>query len=133
MAMEQGGPSDMVAATYASFFERVGAALLDGLILIIPNYIVARLLFPGASTILGWAYLVYFTGTTGQTLGKRVLGIKVVRADGTAMDWGTAALREIVGKLVSAVILGIGYLFPIWDARKQALHDKIASTLVVKA
>lgn len=118
---------------YASFLERVGAVILDWLILIIPTAIVARATNPLVSQIVTYAYFVYFTGSSGQTLGKRVLNIKVVKADGSAMEYGSAVLREIVGKFVSGIILGIGFLFPLWDARKQALHDKVASTLVVKS
>lgn len=40
-------------------------------------------------------------------------------------------LREIIGKFLSAIILGIGYLMVIWNPKKQALHDKIAKTYVV--
>ncbi|HCB22768.1 TPA: RDD family protein, partial [Candidatus Daviesbacteria bacterium] len=44
----------------------------------------------------------------------------------------TFALREILGKLASGLILGIGYLMVAWDSKKQGLHDKIASTYVVR-
>ena len=60
------------------------------------------------------------------------MGIRVVDAQGKTPNMLTFFLREVVGKLVSGIILGIGYLIVLWDGRKQALHDKIASTYVVR-
>jgi uncharacterized RDD family membrane protein YckC len=44
----------------------------------------------------------------------------------------TFFLREIIGKIVSSIILFIGYLMILWDGKKQGLHDKIAGTVVIK-
>jgi uncharacterized RDD family membrane protein YckC len=66
-------------------------------------------------------------------LGKKALKIKVIKLDsGQAPGYGGAALREIIGKLVSSFVFGLGYLWAIWDSRKQTWHDKIAGTVVVK-
>jgi uncharacterized RDD family membrane protein YckC len=121
------------AVPYASWLERLGAFILDQLILIIPIALaglVMRNRFAG--NLVSFAYYIYFTGSSGQTIGKRALGIRVTKADGSPVDYGVAALRETIGKFVSGIILGIGFLFPLWDARRQALHDKVASTVVVK-
>lgn len=77
------------------------------------------------------AYYVAFTGLRGQTPGKMALGIKVVRDDGRAPGLAFAALREIVGKAVSSVVVLLGFLWVAWDRRKQGWHDKIARTSVV--
>jgi uncharacterized RDD family membrane protein YckC len=78
----------------------------------------------------------------GQTLGKQALGIRVAREDGRPMSYGTAVLREWVAKtlvfqLAAAIVLGLAtlldYLWPLWDARNQALHDKLASTVVMRS
>ncbi|APG26290.1 hypothetical protein A7E75_09260 [Syntrophotalea acetylenica] len=83
------------------------------------------------SSAVGMAYYVVFTGACGQTPGKMLLRLKVVRRDGQNMTYGRAALREILGKFVSGITLGIGYLMVAFDAHKQGLHDKIADTCVI--
>ncbi|KKQ59381.1 MAG: RDD domain protein, partial [Candidatus Daviesbacteria bacterium GW2011_GWA2_38_17] len=85
-----------------------------------------------AQLVLAIGYYVWFQSRTGQTLGKKVMKIKVVNATGATPSLGTFALREILGKLASGLILGIGYLMVAWDSKKQGLHDKIASTYVVR-
>lgn len=84
----------------------------------------------GASLSIGYA--VFFTGYCGQTPGKMALRIKVIRTDGSQLSYGRAALREVLGKFVSGILLGIGYLMVIFDSQKQGLHDKIADTYVIK-
>ena len=65
------------------------------------------------------------------TLGKIVIGIKVVNNNGQRLDFSKTLLRNL-SKILSAFILGIGYIMIIFDDRKQGLHDKIADTFVVK-
>lgn len=123
---------------YASFWQRFAASFLDGIILIVVNWLLAAVLksitdqASWLGTIIGWAYSVYFIGSQGATPGKKVLNIKVVKADDSALTYGDAVLREVIGKLVSAITLGIGFLWMLWDPNKQTLHDKIAKTYVVK-
>ena len=83
-------------------------------------------------TVLSISYAVFFTGYCGQTPGKMALRIKVIRTDGAPITYGRAALREVLGKFVSGILLGIGYLMVAFDNRKQGLHDKIADTYVIK-
>jgi uncharacterized RDD family membrane protein YckC len=83
-------------------------------------------------TMLSISYAVFFTGYCGQTPGKMALRIKVVRTDGSPVTYGRAALREVLGKFVSGILLGIGYLMVAFDSHKQGLHDKIADTYVIK-
>ena len=92
-----------------------------------------QLLFQGIGWIATVAYYVYFTAK-GQTLGKKALKIRVVRVEnGEAPGYTKAFLREVVGKMVSAAVLGLGYLWMLWDGKKQTWYDKIAGTVVVKA
>jgi uncharacterized RDD family membrane protein YckC len=65
------------------------------------------------------------------TLGKMALNIKVTDMNGDRISFGKAALRA-VGRYVSGLIMCIGYLLAAFTEKKQALHDMIASTLVVK-
>lgn len=126
---------------YAGFGVRLVAYLIDVVIIMIAN-IILQMIFSEAnmetvgalaSVVLGWGYLMYFTATTGQTLGKKAMSIKVVRADnGKTVDYVGAFLREIVGRFVAGIVLLIGYLWVIGDAKKQGWHDKIAGTVVIK-
>lgn len=84
----------------------------------------------GASLSIGYA--VFFTGYCGQTPGKMALCIKVIRTDGSPVTYGRAVLREVLGKFISSLLLGIGYLMVIFDNQKQGLHDKMADTYVIK-
>jgi len=73
----------------------------------------------------------------GQTFGKQMMDIRVVRANGEAVTFWNGFLRQVIGQqLLIAVTLYayaiVDYLWPLRDARNQALHDKIASTLVVR-
>jgi uncharacterized RDD family membrane protein YckC len=89
---------------------------------------------------LGWllsgsisvVYYVYFTAFGGQTPGKMALRIKVVRTDSSSLTLGRAFYREVIGKFVSGIILGIGYLMIAFDEKKQGLHDRMADTYVVR-
>ena len=87
--------------------------------------------------VLWTVYSGLLSGITGQTLGKRALGIKVVRlTDRAPIGPGLGLLRALVHALLWQVcgIPGIvDSLWPIWDAQKQSLHDKVAGAIVVRA
>jgi uncharacterized RDD family membrane protein YckC len=77
-------------------------------------------------------WLIYDMGfwmLTGQTLGKRVMGVRVVRTDGTRLRFGNALRREI-GYWLSAILF-LGFLWILFDNRRQGFHDKLAGTIVV--
>jgi uncharacterized RDD family membrane protein YckC len=61
-----------------------------------------------------------------------IVGIKVVDAKGNKPGLLSAALREIPGKIISTIIFYIGFFWIAWDTHKQSLHDKIATTYVIK-
>lgn len=78
--------------------------------------------------------LIFWVNYDGATPGKKLLGIKILKSDGGKLTYPVAIIRYI-GYLVSAAtifIFGLGYLWIIWDKKKQALHDKIAGTIVVR-
>ena len=83
--------------------------------------------------ILPWLYYWLFTGLKGQTPGKMAVGIKVIDAGGNVPGLGRAALRETVGKIISAIPLFLGYFWVAWDPKKQGWHDKLAGTYVTKS
>jgi uncharacterized RDD family membrane protein YckC len=86
--------------------------------------------------LLGFAYLVYnrwIMGGQGQSIGKKVLGLRLIKEEtGQPLGPGLAFARDIC-HFVDAIICGIGYLFPLWDAKKQTIADKIIKSIVVKA
>jgi uncharacterized RDD family membrane protein YckC len=123
----------------AGWWQRVGAALLDFLVLLLPSIILLVIFKQGAlyqllSTLMSLAYFTYFEGgPTGQTVGKRALGIRVYDfRQGGAIGYGRGFLRQI-GKYLSAIPLGLGYLWMLWDKEKQCWQDKIAGSVVVPA
>lgn len=89
-------------------------------------------LFNLARTLVGWGYYSYLTGCYGATLGKKLLGLRVVGEDLQPITYGTAIVREVPAKLLSAPACMLGYIWIWFDERKQGWHDKIAGTLVVQ-
>jgi len=132
-----------VAATTnkAGFWIRTFAYIIDGIGVGIVSGIVASILGGGAgsntanglSILLGLAYFCYFWSAQGggQTLGMRVLNLKVVRTDGSALTL-TQALIRYLGLFVSFICLAIGVIWVAFDADKQGWHDKIAGTYVIR-
>ena len=121
---------------YAGFWERFGAAFIDGLILMGVNLVIRFLFGETTSTvtglIIGWLYgALLESGPNQATVGKKALGLKVTNMEGERISFAQATGRHF-GKLLSTLIIFIGYLIMIWDEKKQTLHDKMANTLVVK-
>jgi uncharacterized RDD family membrane protein YckC len=79
----------------------------------------------------------------GQTIGKQLTGIRVVRSDGEAMSYSSSVLREWVARTVvietvgaalsGGIVILLNYVQPLWDERRRALHDMVASTLVLSS
>jgi uncharacterized RDD family membrane protein YckC len=127
-----GGPS----GPRAGFWQRFGAVAVDALVMIVV-YVPLAVTF-GASAGSDLALLVsiaYFTvlegGATGQTLGKRALGIRVIDLSrGGPIGPGRAFIRW-AGRIVSTLVFYLGYLWMLWDREKQTWHDKMAGAVVV--
>lgn len=121
----------------SGFWRRFVAALLDGIILSVVGGIIGAVLSGSDSAatlvgiLLGIAYYTYLEGSTGQTLGKKALGIRVISLDGGgSIGYGRAFIRYI-GRIVSGIVLLLGYLWMLWDREKQTWHDKFAGSVVV--
>lgn len=97
----------------------------------VKSFILINSLFPG---IWGSLYFVLMTMYFGQTLGKMIMGIKVVRKDGHPLSWLTVIMREVAGRIL-AQLLGtyLGYLVCAFHPRKQGLSDILGDTYVVYA
>lgn len=139
----------------ASFWNRLGAVIVDGIIIWIAGFI-ATLPFSfffsttrsldsvsasaGAQStstliyiVVMFLYVGYFYTTTGQTPGKKLFKVKVVKSDGLGLlNWYQVFLRDIVGKFVSGFFLDLGYLWYYMSEKRQTWHDSIASTYAVK-
>lgn len=83
------------------------------------------------SLSLGLAYESWFLVNKGATPGKMVLSLQVIRADGARLTWGLAIGRHFA-KMLSGMILGIGYILVAFDGEKRALHDMICNTRVTR-
>ena len=77
-------------------------------------------------------YFLFFFTITGQTIGKRVLGLRVVTASGGRLSLGRAALR-LAGYVLSAAPLYLGFLAMLVDDRRRTWHDRIAGSAVIYA
>ena len=95
----------------------------------VQSFILVNALFPG---IWGSLYFVFMTKYFGQTLGKMIMGVRVVSRDGHPLSWTTVIVREVVGRIL-AQLLGsyLGYLVCAFHPRKQGLTDIISDTYVV--
>jgi uncharacterized RDD family membrane protein YckC len=125
----------------ASFGRRLGALLLDGLVLAvveIPLVIIGAVIGGGAIALVYLfipifiAYEIYFHGSpAGQTPGKKWLGIRVVDfATGGPIGYGRSTLR-MIGRYISGIPCYLGYFWMLWDKEKQCWHDKMANDVVV--
>jgi uncharacterized RDD family membrane protein YckC len=74
---------------------------------------------------------VFLAAKTGQTLGKRILGIRIVRENGMPFGLGGAVLRHVAGYFLSAAGAFLGFAWILWDRKQQGWHDKLAHTVVV--
>ena len=94
------------------------------------------LLLTPVSTLLVGAYnKVYLLSTRGYSIGQGIMNLKTVDPQGKSLEMGKAFLRLIVQAAMSFIwfLSILDYLWPLWDEKKQTLHDKAASTFVVKA
>jgi len=76
-------------------------------------------------------YQTLFVGWSGQTPGKALLGLKIIQTSGAEMTYSRAFARWI-GRVLSGLLLGLGFLMIAWTKNKQGLHDKIANTYVIR-
>ena len=148
------------AVTYGGFWRRFWAVVLDGLIvnivtvpagmmLSLPTaamidsdtitaeqmaaYFSAYAMAAFISVLVNWLYFALMESSKWQgTLGKLALGLRVTNGEGRRIGFGRASGR-FFGKMVSALTLGIGYVIQVFTTRRQALHDLIAGTLIVRA
>lgn len=89
------------------------------------------LIVAGLTLLLLVLNFVVLAGTGGQTAGMRILGVYIVRLDGTPFTFKHAAVRHLIGYPLSMAAGFLGFLWMLWDPRQQGWHDKLARTIVV--
>lgn len=144
---------DKDRVVYAGFFVRLAAFLLDSILVTVVLFIFKFIVwimklsmgdmiffkpilfqynaFDILFYILTTGYFVLTTYFCGATMGKSLMKLKVVDADGQKLNFMSVLIRETVGRYLSTVIICVGYFMAGFDNRKQGLHDKIADTLVI--
>ena len=87
-----------------------------------------------ALIVINWLYEALMTSSPrGATLGKQALGLRIIRADGAQLSFGRATARHFLKVMITPLVpLAIGYLMAAFTARKRALHDVLAETLVIR-
>ncbi len=138
------------AAIGAGFWRRCAAYLIDGFLIGLVCWVIElvaiKVLAGSGDTssivagafamyalliVINWLYFALQESSAAQaTLGKRAMGIKVTDDYGRRIGFGRASGR-FFGKIISSIIFNIGFMLAGWTARKQALHDMIAGSLVV--
>jgi uncharacterized RDD family membrane protein YckC len=120
--------STLVALPRATFMERLGAFALDAVLIAI----VVALLVPDPTFVL--LFLVYrigFWAWKGTTVGGIICQLRLVRVDGAPLGFADALVRGLAS-IFSIIVLGLGCFWVLRDPERQAWHDKIAGTYVVK-
>jgi uncharacterized RDD family membrane protein YckC len=129
-------PSPVNTVTrYAGFWERFVAFVIDAIIVTVATGIVFTGTF-GAGIAIGfvapWLYEAFMTSSEWQaTVGKRAMSLVVADLNGSRMSFTRATGRHFA-KYISAFLLGVGFIMAAFTEKKQALHDMIAETLVLK-
>jgi uncharacterized RDD family membrane protein YckC len=128
------------ALVHASFWDRVLSGFID--LVIIWVFMLLLAVFPNAppvamafyAFVLAFAYPAIFTGVFGATVGKAMRNLVVMDASLKRGEIGLLRgfARDFAGKLITLLSLGLGFLVVLTDDRNQALHDKLAGTVVMK-
>ncbi len=118
---------------FAGFWRRVMAAILDGILILAATGVVAAFTTGGlVFVVVGWLYYAFMESSAKQaTLGKLAMGIRVTDMNNKQVDFGRATGR-FFSKFISMITLCIGFIMAAFTDRKQALHDQIAKTLVLR-
>jgi uncharacterized RDD family membrane protein YckC len=122
---------------YASWFKRVGAAFIDyfglaiiAVILFLAHAIILGLLVDLAAFV--WAlYNAYQGGATGQSFGKKTLGLRLLNETTGQPIGGGLGIGRYFLHIIDGIPCYIGYLWPLWDSKKQTFADKILKSVVI--
>lgn len=127
---------------YASWGERVGATLIDAVFVMLVSVLFTFITFGlldnlgGLVAVALWGYIAWLNGSKGQSPGKALTGLKLVRdVDGTTLGGPVGLVRTlslwVIGMFSIGLLWVLALLWPAWDARRQALHDKLFGAVVI--
>ena len=133
----------------AAFGPRLFALALDTLVFLLPAFLLVLVIFAlggpfslfvssRAGGAAFWVYWLFFLvlgivysgiviSMSGQTIGKKIAGVIVLAPDGHILDWATSAKRA-AASVLSALPLGLGFWWALWDKNGETWHDKLAGT-----
>lgn len=140
-------PAGAAQVAYGGFWIRLVAYIIDAILLSVVVGVLASLFgfnlmetdwerydltINLLSLVIGWLYFALMESSErGATVGKMAMGLRVVTSDGQRLSFMNATGRYFA-KILSAIILFIGYLMIAFTDKKRGLHDMIAGTLVIK-
>lgn len=146
-SLAQSGLSQAVERRYAGFWIRLAAIVIDVFVIMVVDFVFMGIPFilflqggdqeflDALMDIMAWlisiSYFIYFTYKYNATLGKKAVGIMVIPENSEKLTLGRVIIRETIGKTISAIILYVGFIMAGFTSKKQALHDKLAGTVVV--
>jgi S1-C subfamily serine protease/uncharacterized RDD family membrane protein YckC len=84
------------------------------------------------SMLIAWAYFVILTKLFNATIGKQIMNIFVLSSRGAPLTWWQVILRETIGRILSIVVFGWGYISIVFNSKKQGWHDRLAGTYVME-
>jgi uncharacterized RDD family membrane protein YckC len=129
-----GQPTGWQGPPLAGWGTRVGGYVIDSLISLAVQLVVGLVSRPlgQVASFVVFLYFGYLTGTTGQTPGRKVVGVKILREqDGQVLGAGAGIGRGFL-HILDALPLLLGFLWPIWDDKNQTFADKIIKSVPVK-
>jgi len=131
----------------APFLLRCGAMLIDYILLVsvpVVSLLLGRIFENEPSKFLksantGWLIMILLALTnfvilplfSGQTIGKILTGLRIVKTDGNTPTFSRLLVRHLIGYPLTVLTLGIGFLFSVLNHKGRALHDFLAGTIVV--
>ena len=151
MAMNETETNDTRLGQYAGFFTRLIAWFIDRVIILGLWWLVSFgidfllqtlsiegdkyqywiiLLVILVNFLIYFVYYIGFWMVAGQTPGKSLMGVRIVRTDGARLKFHNAVIR-LVGYWISTMFFFMGYWWVLFDSRRQGWHDKLARTMVV--
>lgn len=116
---------------YSGFLRRFFAFMIDALIVFIPSFAIGVALpYVGAIVVSFLYYVIFEVSAVQATPGKYLMGIRVTSETGSQLNLTQASIRYFM-KIVSGLLMGIGYLIQFFTMKRQALHDLVAGAVVV--
>lgn len=132
------GQPQMPPSAYANWGLRVGSNLVDyfGVALVAAILLAAHVYVLGyildLAAIVWGGYNAYLAGSTGQSVGKKMVGTRLVSVNTGGVIGGGAGIGRYFLHILDAIPCWLGFLWPLWDSKRQTWADKLVNSVVVK-